>query len=399
VLKKNGFWIFAFVAFLILSAGGGDDNKKAKRAKKLRSQAENVPAIEVQKQQEVVKNVEFEEKMGKLFQQKSASNEYDVEEELEYNDDYEAEEELEQGIELAMEDVDEAEEEEIEINDSMLVASVRSMEDSVKFYLGRVFGYGGDADDDDESMSESSADIKLTEDQLDIIAKKISERLQADVTQDFRAKADAIAEEKISEIDEIVAEGRDADMNAGEIANDVSEVEAVVVADLKDEIDEAAVKVKDALPERMKKIRNEVVQEETGKRLDDIEARKRERKERKKAALKDYKQMKRDDAARKNNRDDESMKRTYDKDDGYVAKKKVMVIDSEDEQKSYSKPKKHYTSSPDGGYDGGSYARRGGDDSDDEPKSSPKKVIETSPDEGNVGLSSASRNRYDSEDE
>lgn len=51
------------------------------------------------------------------------------------------------------------------------------------------------------------------------------------------------------------------------IANDVHEAEVVVVEDLKDEIDEAATRVKDSLPEKVKRIRNEVVEEVTGKKL------------------------------------------------------------------------------------------------------------------------------------
>lgn len=41
----------------------------------------------------------------------------------------------------------------------------------------------------------------------------------------------------------------------------------MVVEDLKDEIDEAATRVKDSLPEKVKRIRNEVVEEVTGKKL------------------------------------------------------------------------------------------------------------------------------------
>ena len=51
------------------------------------------------------------------------------------------------------------------------------------------------------------------------------------------------------------------------IANDVHEAEVVIVEDLKDEIDEAATRVKDSLPEKVKRIRNEVVEEVTGKKL------------------------------------------------------------------------------------------------------------------------------------
>lgn len=45
------------------------------------------------------------------------------------------------------------------------------------------------------------------------------------------------------------------------------EAEAVVVEDLKDEIDLAANRVKESLPAKVKKIRNEVVEEVTGKKL------------------------------------------------------------------------------------------------------------------------------------
>lgn len=45
------------------------------------------------------------------------------------------------------------------------------------------------------------------------------------------------------------------------------EAEAVVVEDLKDDIDEAANRVKESLPAKVKKIRNEVVEEVTGKKL------------------------------------------------------------------------------------------------------------------------------------
>ena len=65
------------------------------------------------------------------------------------------------------------------------------------------------------------------------------------------------------------------------MANDVREVENVVLEDLKDEIDEAAARVKDSLPEKVKNLRNEVVLEMTGKKLDDIEKTKQAKKEKK----------------------------------------------------------------------------------------------------------------------
>lgn len=55
----------------------------------------------------------------------------------------------------------------------------------------------------------------------------------------------------------------------------------MVLEDLKDEIDDAAARVKDSLPEKVKNVRNEVVLEITGKKLDDIEKLKQVKKEKK----------------------------------------------------------------------------------------------------------------------
>jgi hypothetical protein len=211
-LKKSSFWILAFIAFLVFSSGGGDDiSKKKKREKKLRNKAEIAPAEVVKQQSEINRKIDLHEKYEQLEEkspdaygaQKFNDNErvsasYDDE-----DNEEEEEEELDEEIDTVMADVDEAEEEEIEINDSMLVSAVRNVEDNVKFYFGRVFGKADDASSDfiddfnDESEDETSADIQLSDEQLDIIAKKIADRLEADVKKDFRAKADVIAEEKV----------------------------------------------------------------------------------------------------------------------------------------------------------------------------------------------------------
>ncbi|KAL7467293.1 hypothetical protein ACHAXS_007547 [Conticribra weissflogii] len=367
ILKKNAYWIFAFIAFLLLTSNAGAQDKKSKRAKKLRKKAEIAPSIEVQKQLLLQKELALEEKM----QQMKASDYDDHENEdggfsrsyssssVDYasarndgdenDDDNEAEEELEAEIGNAMMDVDVAEEEEIEINDSMLVSAVRTMEDNAKFYLGRVFGFGGDDDDDDdfEDSSETSEDVKLTEEQLDLIAKKISERLEADVRKEFRAKADAITEEKVDEIEQVVEEDRDAEMDAREIAEDVAEAETMAVEDLKDEIDEEAERIKEALPDKAKKIRDEVVEEVTGKKLifvdvipstlpnagthrhpkskDRIEEIKRRRREKHKAMVKKFREM--------HAKQDEYLKQRVD----VSAPKKKMMVSSYDDKEN-SKP-------------------------------------------------------------
>ena len=191
----------AFVMFLILgSGGGGEEEIKLDKSKKLR-QPETTPIVPVPAPVPAVSD-------------NTAQLNDEYQKELE-------EEDLEIEVETAMEEMDEAEEEEIEVNDSMLVAAVKSVEDNVKFYLGKVFGSGEDEDesqDDDESSGDTSEDVKLTGEQLDEIANKISERLENSVKTEFRARADEITEEKVGEIDQVIAEDRNAGLDAEEVS-------------------------------------------------------------------------------------------------------------------------------------------------------------------------------------
>lgn len=220
-LKKFqcGLMALAFVIILVL-ASGRDETTQDVPTKKLRSQAEEAPTSAVQKQQEVTKNVGFEgENTAPFTAPDLYSNVGDYT--SAYNDDAEAEEELEMDVEAAMEEVDEAEEKEIEINDSMLISAVKSVENSIKFYLGKVFGSDeeeeGEDADDDATSEDSSEDIKLSEEQLNTIAQKISDKLEEEVKNEFRAKADEIAEEKVSEIDQVIVEDRNAGMGAEDV--------------------------------------------------------------------------------------------------------------------------------------------------------------------------------------
>lgn len=291
-LKKYSFWAMSFIAFLVFSVGssGSGQNKKQKRAQKLRNKAETMPEMEVQKLQNINKKVVLNEKYAQLNDAHVAFE--DDEDAHLINGAMEDEEDLDREVEKALSGVDMAEEDEIDTNNSMLTTAVQTMEESVKFYLGKVFGYGEDEDDDDDdddaAMSHASADIQLSEEQLDMITKKIADRLERDVKTELRARADSVREEKERQIDIVLAEDKKAQMNAREIVDDVHQAQAVFVEDLKDEIDEAATRVKESLPEKVKKIRNEVVKEVTGKKLDDIEQWKRERKERKQELVKRF---------------------------------------------------------------------------------------------------------------
>lgn len=348
-MKKIAFWVFAFAFLLVLSAGNDSGgSKKEKRAKALRSKAETMPESEVQKLQKINKKIELDEKLAKLNDAHAA---FEDSEDASLNDGVmEDEDDIDWEVSRVFDDVEMAEEDEIDSNNSMLTSAVQTVEESVKYYLGRVFGYGEDGeyddddDDDDFSTSGASADVKLTEEQLDMIAKKISDRLARDVKEEFRARADSVKEEKRDEIDRIVAEDKGARMNASEIKKDIQESEAVVVEDLKDEIDDAAIRVKDKIPEKVKKIRDDVVEEVTGKKLDDIERKKRARKERKQELVKKFHEMRakadEEQERMKQNRGDSGGPKPGGKvsSDG-ESKKKVNVQKGEDAQVSRGKPK------------------------------------------------------------
>jgi hypothetical protein len=307
-MKKCAYYIFifTFLACIVSVHNSQWDNKEKRRAQKLRTKAEIMPEKAVQKLQTAMKKVELDEKIAVLNDAHAA---YDIsssgsEDTALVNDIMKEEEDLEVEVENVLADVDFAEEGEIDTNNSMLTTAVKTMEDSIMSYLGRVFGYGDDDqedDDDDIVESDASADIKLTEEQLNAIARKISERLELDTKNEFRAKADSVKVEKKNEIKQVLEEDRKAQMSARDvscviffpyklnsilspppsnlihclfslsrpiqIAQDVREAGSMVGVDLKDDIDDVAAAVKDSIPERAKKIRDSVVEEVTGKKL------------------------------------------------------------------------------------------------------------------------------------
>jgi len=197
---------------MIMGSGGGHDEIEPDSAKNLRLPEQQPGVVAPQPNPILDADNQFQE------------NYDDHDDDKVYQEEM-AEEVLEIEVETAMDEMDEAEEEEIEINDSMLISAVKSVEDNLKYYLGKVFGSGEDIaeeDDDDVTSEDTSADVKLTGEQLDAITQEISEKLEKEVKTEFRTKADEIAEEKITEIDQMIAEDRDARLDADEVRNVVS---------------------------------------------------------------------------------------------------------------------------------------------------------------------------------
>ena len=109
-------------------------------------------------------------------------------------------------LEKAHYDVELEEEDAVEANSGILQTAIKSVDVNVRYYLKRIMGGGSEEDDDDDDEFSSSADISLSEEQIDKIAQKISEKLEKRVKDQFREKADSIADEKNQSIEEIVEE-------------------------------------------------------------------------------------------------------------------------------------------------------------------------------------------------
>ncbi|EJK46629.1 hypothetical protein THAOC_34692, partial [Thalassiosira oceanica] len=273
--------IFALILLLAIGSSDGDtDSKKRKRAQKLRNRAENAPEQIVQKQAELNQQADAEE----IYE--SLNDTFDVEDSM-VIDELAAEDELEVRVEEVHYEVELEEEDAVEANSGVLQTAIKSVDENVRFYLKRVMGGGSEEDDDDDDEFSSSADISLSEEQLDKIAQKISEKLESKVKDQFREKADSIADEKNQSIQEIVEE----DHNNSRLSARQIAAEQVAVSDMKEEIEDAAGKVADSIPELAQRIRDEVVEEETGKRLEDIKQRKQARRDRKKALRQKFQEL------------------------------------------------------------------------------------------------------------
>jgi hypothetical protein len=211
-IRNLAFLLLAFLSFLFLSSSITSESKSSSStviAKNLRNKAETMPELEVRKVQNIVKKLDSDEQyLGlkhKVPLKDAGEDPYLVKNIINNQED------LEKEVEKMFNYIEMAEEDEIDTNNSMLSSAVKTMDDSIKFYLGKVFGYGEDLeddDDDDDLVKDDADDIKLTENQLDAIAKKISERLEQEAKLELKAKADSVKEEKVREVKQVLAEDK-----------------------------------------------------------------------------------------------------------------------------------------------------------------------------------------------
>jgi hypothetical protein len=218
-----------------LSHSGDLDQKQQQlRAQKvLRKKAEIMPEDAVQKIQSAMKHVELDEKIDSINDAHAAydeSNDHSssgdsVDSNALVNDIMKDGDDLDREVKNVLANVDKAEQSEIDTNNSLITSAVKNIEDSIMYYLGNVFGGRGEYeeydDDDDMVASTPSSDITLTEKELDVIAKKISERLEIDAKKDFKAKADAVKNEKKVEIEHILEDDTQAKMALRDVSDTI----------------------------------------------------------------------------------------------------------------------------------------------------------------------------------
>jgi hypothetical protein len=215
----------------------GEVGRRQKRAeKRLRKRAETMPEHAVQQLRTSIEKVEVDSRTASPHaahvddattitttsrdELRESEDAYLIDEMMTDEDDLEVE------VQNVLADVDVVEQDEVETNNSLLTTAVKTMEDSIASYLSRAFGYGGDDDDDDvddddddaAAVTDASSDVKLTEDQLDDIAKKISERLELDAKAEFKSKAEIVKAEKKDAIKKVVEEDRHMNMDTRDVS-------------------------------------------------------------------------------------------------------------------------------------------------------------------------------------
>ena len=146
-------------------------------------------------------------------------------------------------VSSAIRDIDEAKDEEISKNESMLTKSVNHFKTLVEFGLGAMFG-----NDDD-----------VTTEEMEEIANEVASRLEEDVMADIKEKADTIAGQKVRQIEQVRDKDEQSHLSKTSIREDVLQMESPLVDGLKKEIDKTFVEVEGTLQSKTDAIEEEVV--------------------------------------------------------------------------------------------------------------------------------------------
>eukprot|EP00957_Ditylum_brightwellii_P010593 802348-Ditylum_brightwellii.AAC.1 len=109
----------------------------------------------------------------------------------------------------AIEEISEAEEDALNVGESILTKALNVVEDSVKFSLGRLFG--NDETVDDEELEE--------------MAKEVAAKLDKETIDELEVRADEITDAEIEKIEDDVEESEKFGESVGQIESEIMQEE------------------------------------------------------------------------------------------------------------------------------------------------------------------------------
>ena len=159
------------------------------------------------------------------------------------------EEGLQEAIEEASSDIHEAEEEELSIEQDKLKTEATGITNFLRVRMGSLFG------------------STLTAEEVNEVANQVEEQLSSEASATLRSEADAIADQEIEDVENLVDTEEEAGLDAADIESDVLEQEAMSVGDVRSGIDMAAMDVKGSLKARAAEIEKEILEERLSAKL------------------------------------------------------------------------------------------------------------------------------------
>eukprot|EP00550_Attheya_septentrionalis_P010686 CAMPEP_0198303026 /NCGR_PEP_ID=MMETSP1449-20131203/56676_1 /TAXON_ID=420275 /ORGANISM="Attheya septentrionalis, Strain CCMP2084" /LENGTH=471 /DNA_ID=CAMNT_0044005507 /DNA_START=21 /DNA_END=1436 /DNA_ORIENTATION=- len=170
-------------------------------------------------------------------------------------DDDLADEDVDYAIHDAVGNMKLAEEEEVEVNQSMLQQAVEVATDGVKFALGSLFGNSDD----------------VTEEDMEGVATEVATQLTEEVEEEFQREANAIMDKKGKDLeDDISADKATLKTNKALVA-DVTELEQFASGDMREEIDDAAIELSGRIKAIAQKIEAQVISKKLNKKVKIVE--------------------------------------------------------------------------------------------------------------------------------
>jgi hypothetical protein len=159
------------------------------------------------------------------------------------------EENLQETVDEATEDIKEAEKAQLQDEEAMLESATSKVTNMIRIRMGNLFGK------------------TLTSDEVEQVATQVEGELMTEANKMLRTRADSITSREIDNLEGLVEDEEQAGYETEEIEGDVYEQELGAVDTVKEDIDAAAITVKDSLKSRAAAIEKAILEERLSAKL------------------------------------------------------------------------------------------------------------------------------------